>query len=57
MLYEVITQRIERMEADADLVNYGVKRSLDEDFTVLERDEEIENELKALKEKNIPTQN
>jgi len=57
MKFDKFEQRIERMEADADLVNYGVKRSLDEDFTVLERDEEIENELKALKEKNIPTQN
>lgn len=53
--FDKFEQRIERMEADADLVNYGTKTSLDDDFSTLERDEEIESELKALKEKNNPT--
>ncbi len=54
--FDKFEQRIERMEADADLVNYGVKPSLDEDFSALERDDEIESQLKALKEKNNSTQ-
>ncbi len=54
--FDKFEQRIERMEADADLVNYGAKATVDDSFVELERDEEIENELKALKEKNNPTQ-
>lgn len=54
--FDKFEQRIERMEADADLVNYGVKPSLDDSFTVLERDEDIEKQLAALKEKKNPTQ-
>ena len=37
------------MEADADLVNYGRKPALEEDFAKLETDEQIENELTELK--------
>ena len=37
------------MEADADLINYGRKPTLEEQFAQLERDEEIEKELNALK--------
>ena len=37
------------MEAEADLVNYGRKPSLEEQFAQLERDEDIERELNALK--------
>ena len=47
--YEQFEARVERMEADADLVNYGRKPSLEEQFAQLERDEEIEKELDALK--------
>ena len=47
--YEQFEARIERMEADADLVNYGRKPSLEEQFAQLERDEDIEKELAALK--------
>jgi phage shock protein A len=54
--FDKFEQRIERMEADADLVNYGTKRSLDEDFSTLERDDEIEKELEALKAKKNATQ-
>ena len=37
------------MEADANLVNFGRKPSLEEEFQQLERDEDIEKELAALK--------
>ncbi len=47
--YEQFEARIERMEADADLVNYGRKPSLEEQFAQLERDEDIEKELADLK--------
>jgi phage shock protein A len=48
--YEQFENRVERMEADADLINYGRKPSLEEQFSQLERDEEIEAELNKLKE-------
>jgi phage shock protein A len=41
--------RIERLESEADLVNLGRKPTLDEHFDQLAADEEIENELAALK--------
>lgn len=41
--------RIERMEAEADLVNPRRQHSLDEEFARLEGDEDIEKELEALK--------
>jgi phage shock protein A len=41
--------RIERMEAEADLVNFGRKPPLEDEFARLEGDEEIEKELQALK--------
>jgi phage shock protein A len=44
-----IENRIERMEAEADLVNYGRKTSLEEELEKLTVDEEIENELQAMK--------
>lgn len=47
--FEQFEQRIERMEAEADLVNFGRKPILDEEFVRLEGDEEIEQELQALK--------
>lgn len=48
--FEQFENRIERMEAEADLVNYGRKPSLEEEFAELEGDEEIEHELRRLKE-------
>jgi phage shock protein A len=51
MKFDKFEQRIERMEADAELVNYGTTKSLDDQFSSLETDEEIEKELRALKEK------
>ena len=47
--YEQFEARIERMEAEADLINYGRKPTLEEQFAQLERDEDIEKELEALK--------
>lgn len=47
--FEEFESRIERMEAEADLVNFGRKPSLDEEFEALMSDEEIENELANLK--------
>jgi phage shock protein A len=47
--FEQFENRIERMEAEADLVNFGRKSTLEEEFGRLEGDEEIEKELQALK--------
>ena len=54
--YEQFESRIERMEAEADLINYGRKPSLEEQFAQLERDEDIEKELNALKQSGKPTE-
>ena len=40
---------VERMEAEADLINYGRKPDLEEELESLEFDEEIEAELQTLK--------
>jgi len=47
--FDELENRIERMEAEADLVNYGNKATLEEELERLSIDEEIENELLALK--------
>jgi phage shock protein A len=47
--FDDLENRIERMEAEADLVNYGAKPSLEEEMEHLEVDAEIEEELKAIK--------
>ena len=49
MKFDELENRIERMEAEADLVNYGKPTSLEEELERLSVDEEIESELKALK--------
>ncbi len=49
MRFEEFENRIERMEAEADLINNGRKPTLEDQFTMLEGDEEIERELQALK--------
>ncbi len=46
--FDDLENRIERMEAEADLVNYGRKPTLEEAFEKL-YDEGIEKELDALK--------
>ena len=47
--FEELENRIERMEAEADLVNYGRKPGLESEFDDLVVDEEIERELANLK--------
>lgn len=47
--FEEMENHIERMEAEADLVNYGKAASLEEEFDALESDDEIEAELNRLK--------
>jgi phage shock protein A len=47
--FEQFENRIERMEAEADLVNFGRKPTLEDEIASLETDEEIEKELANLK--------
>ncbi len=47
--FEELENRIERMEAEADLVNFGIKTNLEEELEKLGVDEDIERELLALK--------
>lgn len=47
--FDELENRIERMEAEADLVNFGANPSLQEELESLSLDEEIENELRSLK--------
>jgi phage shock protein A len=47
--FDELENRIERMEAEADLVNFGKKPALHEEMEKLTVDEEIEKELRALK--------
>ena len=49
--FERFESRVDRMEAGAELVNYGRKTTVEQDFAALEGDEELEKELSALKEK------
>lgn len=48
--FEKFQNRIERMEAEADLVNFGRKPSLEEEVRQLATDEELERELEELKQ-------
>jgi phage shock protein A len=47
--FEELENRIERMEAEADLVNFGRKPDLEAEFDNLLVDEDIEKELESLK--------
>jgi len=49
--FDQFENRIERMESEANLVNYGKKSDLEERIDQLVSDEEIEQELAALKSK------
>ena len=49
MKFDELENRIERMEAEADLINYGKESSLEAELDNLALDEEIEKELQALK--------
>ena len=52
--YEELEHRIDRMEADAELVNYGRRSALEEELNRLGNDEDIERELQALKSARRP---
>jgi phage shock protein A len=47
--FDDLENRIERIEAEADLVNFGMSRPLETEFEELGLDDEIEKELSALK--------
>ncbi len=47
--FDDLEQRIERMEAEADLVHFGRKPNLEDAFDGLVADEDIERELAAIK--------
>lgn len=47
--FEELENRIERMEAEADMVNFGRKPTLEGELDSLLVDDEIEKELKSLK--------
>ena len=47
--FETLENHIERMEAEADLVNYGRPATLEDEFDALEADDDIEAELHKLK--------
>jgi phage shock protein A len=49
MKFEELENRIERMEAEAELVNYGKQTSLEEELDRLAVDADVENELQSLK--------
>lgn len=49
MKFEELENRIECMEAEAELVNYGKQTSLEEELERLSADADIETELQALK--------
>jgi phage shock protein A len=51
--FEELEQRIERMEADAELVNFGRKPTLEDEFDKLDTDEDIERELETLKKSSL----
>ena len=51
--FEDFANRVDRADAEAQLVNYGRPKSLEDEFTQIERDESIEEELAALKQKRL----
>ncbi len=54
--FERFETRVDRMEAEADLVNYGRTSGLDAQFSALEGDEDLEKELDALKKKRTKSE-
>jgi phage shock protein A len=54
MRFDELENRIERMEADADLAGRAASNDLEREFDKLESNEEIENELAALKKSMGP---
>ena len=55
--FDEIEDRIEHMEAEAEMINYGQKPSLQAELEKLEIEAEIENELQALKKTSVSTPN
>ncbi|OPX37032.1 MAG: phage shock protein PspA [Desulfobacteraceae bacterium 4484_190.2] len=55
--FEEFENRIERMEAEADMVNFGRKPTLEGEFDMLLVDEDIEKELRTLKSSITKEQN
>ena len=53
--FDELENRIEQMEAEAELINFGTKPNLQAELEHLELESEIEKELQALKEKNKPS--
>jgi phage shock protein A len=51
--FEELELRIDQMEAEAGLVNFGRKPALEDELERLSLDEEIESELKSLKKSSI----
>jgi len=51
--FDELENRIERMEAEADMVNYGARPSLETELENLGTDDEIERELRAIKAARI----
>ena len=47
--FEEFENRIERMEAEAGLVNYGTKETIEQELDAIIVDEDIENELHRIK--------
>jgi phage shock protein A len=47
--FEHLESRIERMEAEADMVNFGKPKTVDDEFHDLAADDEIEKELAKMK--------
>lgn len=52
--FDKLQNRVERMEAEADLVNLGRKPDLETEFDRLATDEGIERELEELRRKKAP---
>ncbi len=48
--FEQFANRVERLEAEAELINFGAKSTLDQEFAGLEDDDDIERELEQLKQ-------
>jgi phage shock protein A len=49
--FDTFEERIERMEADAELVNFGRKPTLEDEFRKLEGNDDIDKELDELKKR------
>ncbi|MDB9823027.1 phage shock protein PspA [Deltaproteobacteria bacterium] len=54
--FDAFENRIERMEAEAELVNFGTRPKLKEELDNLSTDEDIEKELQAIKSSRISGQ-